>query len=123
MKSYNIVKKLEKEGYTISYKKWGYWDSVPHVEFDGFSFTIAELIYLKNGWQSINKDFIFNHVQHALNLAKFNNPVIIKKINEGHCNYSIYLIDSMEDYYMYKKKKFPYNNYWDIMNKLEKEVK
>jgi len=120
MKSVNIVKRLEKEGYNIIYKKWSYWDGVPHVEFDGFSFAIAEHVYLKNGWQGINLDFIYNHVQHALNLAKLNNPAILKKINEGRWDYSIYLIESMEDYYRYKKEKYPYNEYWEVINKLER---
>ena len=123
MKSYNIVKKLEKEGYKITFKKWYYWDNIPHVELEGFEFAIAECNYLENGWQGIKKDFIYQHVLSALNLAKLNNPIIIKKMNEGRWDYSIYLIKSMEDYYRYKKEKYPYNEYWDIINKLEKEVK
>lgn len=123
MKSVNIVRKLEKEGYKITFKKWSYWDGVPHVELEGFEFAIAECNYLENGWQGINKDFIYQHVLNALNLAKLNNPAILKKMNEGRWDYSIYLIESMQDYYIYKKGKYPFSEYWDIINKLEKEVK
>lgn len=122
MKSVNIIKKLEKEGYKIAFKKWSYWDNVPRVELDGFSFTIAEHVYLKNGWQGINKDFIFNHVQDALNLAKLNNPIILKKMNNGYWDYSIYLINSMEDYYLYKEKKYPFDDYYKVIEKLKKEL-
>lgn len=121
MKSANIVKKLEKEGYKIIFKKWAYWDGVPHVQLDGFSFAIAEHVYLKNT-QGINKDFIYQHVLNALNLAKLNNPLILKKMKEGYWDYNIYLIDSMEDYYRYKRKKYPFNEYWKVINKLEKEL-
>mgnify|MGYP000856085455 CR=1 FL=1 len=120
MKSVNIVKRLEKEGYKIVYKKWEYWDNIPHVELEGFEFAIAEYIYLENGWQGINKEFIYQHVQDALNLAQMNNPIILKAMNNGYWDYSIYLINNMKDYYMYKKGKFPYNEYWEVINKLEK---
>lgn len=125
MKSANIVKKLEKEGYTVVYKKWAYWDGVPHVEFDGFSFAIAEHVYLKNNLQGINKDFIYQHVLNALNLAEMNNPVILKKIQEVPSQewfYRQYLILNMEDYYRYKRKKYPFNEYWTVLQKLEKEI-
>lgn len=120
MKSENIVKKLEKEGYKITFKKWSYWDNVPHVQLEGFDFAIAEHVYFKNSWLGINKDFIYQHVQNAINLAKLNNPIILKKMNNGYWHYSIYLIDSMEDYYMYKKGKYPFNEYWEVLNKLER---
>lgn len=126
MKSDNIVKKLEKEGYNIAYKKWGYWNNIPHVELDGFDFTIAEYIYLENGWLGCNLDFIYNHVLDAINLAQVNNLILLKKIEKSPSEdyyYMQYMIRSMEDYYMYKKKKYPYNEYWNIINKLEKEIK
>lgn len=122
MKSVNIVKRLEKEGYKIVYKKWGYWDNIPHVKLKEFEFAIAEPIHLEGGWQGINLDFIYNHVQHALNLAKINNPTIFKKIKEGgDWTYGLYLIRNMEDYYRYKKKKYPFNEYWRVLEKIEKE--
>ena len=120
MKSYSIVKRLEKEGYKIVYKKWGYWNNIPHVQLNGFNFAIAEYTE-KNGGLGVNLDFIYQHVLNGLSLAKLNNPAILKKMNEGYWNYSIYLVDSMEDYYMYKKGKFPYSEYWEVINKLEKE--
>lgn len=122
MKSANIVKRLEKEGYEITFKKWSYWDGVPHVQLNGFDFAIAEHVYLKNNLQSINKDFVYQHVLNALNLAEMNNPIILKKIKEeGNWTYGVYLIRNMEDYYRYKKKEYPYNEYWTVLQKLEKE--
>ena len=120
MKSVNIVKRLEKEGYKIVYKKWEYWDNIPHVQLKGFDFIIAEYIYLENGCMGINKDFIYQHVQEALQLAQMNNPIILKTKNNNYWDYSIYLIDSMGDYYRYKKNKYPFNNYWEVINKLKK---
>ena len=124
MKSANITKKLEKEGYKIFYKKWGYWDNIPHVQLEGFEFAIAEYIYLENGWRGINLDFIYNHVQDALQLAQTNNPIILKKIKESPTEdyyYLQYMITNMEDYYRYRKKKYPFDNYWTVLQKLEKE--
>lgn len=125
MKSENIVKKLEKEGYKIIYKKWGYWDGVPHIQLDGFDFAIAEFTH-KSGWMGINLDFIYNQVRHALSLAKVNNPIILKKIEQvpwerGY--YGRYLIRDMENYYLYKKEKYPFDNYYQILEKLKKEFK
>ena len=124
MKSANIVKKLEKEGYRIFYKKWGYWDSIPHVQLDGFSFAIAEHVHLKNGWLGINLDFIFNQVQHALDIAQRNNPILLKKIEESPTEdwfYSRFLILTMEDYYRYKRKDYLYDEYWTVLDKLKEE--
>ena len=123
MKSINIIKKLEKEGYSITFKKWHYWDNVPHVEFDTFSFAIAEHVE-KNGWLGCNLNFIFSHVQQALYVAQKNNPTILKKIEESPAQeyyYSRYLILSMQDYYLYEKRYFPYDNYYKILEKLKKE--
>ena len=124
MKSDNIIKKLEKQGYKIIYKKWGYWDNIPHIQLDGFNFAIAET----TGKESIrlNLNFIFNEVLHAINIAKDINPILDKKINQDKMNnywYSRYKILSMEDYYSYRKDKFPYNESWDIMQKLNREFK
>ena len=69
MKSYNIVKRLEKEGYNIIHKKWAYWDHVPHVQLEGFEFIIAKIVW-NNNWQSCRVDFIFNEVQQALYIAQ-----------------------------------------------------
>ena len=123
MKSSNIIKRLEKEGYSITFKKWHYWDGVPVVQLDGFEFTIAEI----KGENSIylNLDFIFSHVQEAIYVAKKNNPIILKKIEESPAQswyYSRYLILSMEDYYMYKKQYYPYNEYYKVLEKLKSEV-
>lgn len=123
MKSENIIKKLEKQGYKIIYKKWGYWNNIPHVQLDGFDFAIAEYTY-QNGWTGCNLDFIYNQVQQALDLAKTYNPILLKKIEQAPWEdwYLIYMITSMEDYYIYKKDKFPYDRYWEVINKLEKEL-
>ena len=119
MKSHNIIKKLEKEGYSITYKKWGYWNNIPHVVLDGFSFAIAEYTHPQGGWLGVNKDFIYNHVLEALELAKMNNPILLKKIEAGW-DYTRYLILSMNDYYLYKKQKFPFNEYHEILEKLKR---
>ena len=124
MKSKNIVKKLEKQGYKIIYKKWHYWDNVPHVELDLFGFAIAEHTQ-KNEWLGINLDFIFSHVQEAIYVAKKNNPTILKKIEKSPAQswyYSRYLIMSMQDYYMYKKQKYPFDDYYKVLEKLKKEI-
>lgn len=122
MKSENIVKKLQKEGYSITFKKWSYWDGVPQVQLDGFSFAIAEM---KGETQiSLNLDFIFNHVQHALHVAEKNNPIFLRKIKEEpeNCYYmQQYLIRSMDDYYLYKNGACPYENYHNVLEKLKKE--
>lgn len=124
MKSVNIVKRLEKQGYEITYKKWSYWDGVPHVELDGFSFAIAEIE--GEEWISLNLDFIYNHVEDALYIAKRNNPIFIKKIEESPAQswyYSRWLILSMQDYYEFKKQIYPYDEYYSILQKLKKEYK
>ena len=124
MKSSNIVKKLQKEGYTIIYQKWGYWNNIPHVQLEGFDFAIAET----TGKESIglNLDFIYNEVLHAIVIAKDINPILDKKINQDKVNnywYNRYKILSMEDYYLSRKDKYPYNESWDIMQKLNREFK
>lgn len=124
MKSDNIVKKLEKEGYKVEYKKWGYWDNIPHVQLEGFKFAIAET----KGKESIrlNLDFIFNEVLHAISIAEDVNPILDKKINQDKINnywYSQYKILSMEDYYLYRKDKPPYNESWDVLQRLNREFK
>lgn len=125
MKAYNIVKKLEKEGYEVVYKKWGYWNNIPHVQLEGFDFVIAERVW-RNNWQSCRIDFIYNEVLHALTLAKDTNPILLKKIKQVPSEswyYSRYLILSMEDYYQYKKNIYPYNESWEVMQRLNREFK
>lgn len=124
MKSYNIVKKLEKEGYTIKYKRWSYWDGVPHVEFEGFDFAIAKIISRDN-WQSCRVNFVYNEVRQALYIAERNNPVFLKKIEEEpgeDWHYSGYLIRNMGDYEAYKKNEYPFNHYYKVLEKLKKEL-
>lgn len=125
MKSDNIVKKLEKEGYKIFYKKWGYWDSIPHVQLNGFDFAIAEYIH-QNNWLGCNLDFIFNQVQEALDIAQRNNPLFIKKIEQvpfEQWYYSRFLILSMEDYFLYKKNLHPFDDeYYAALEKLKKDL-
>lgn len=124
MKSYNIVKKLEKEGYKIYYKKWNYWDGIPHVELDGFEFTIADRVW-KDNWQGCQLDFIYNEVLQALYIAEKNNPVFLKKIEQVPFEswyYSRYLILSMLDYYNYMEGVYPFNEYYQILEKLKKEL-
>ena len=121
MKSENIIKKLKKEGYSITFKKWHYWDNVPHVELDGFDFAIVEHVHC-NGWLNCNLDFIYNHVQEALHVAKKNNPVFLKKIEQSPAQgwyYGRWLILSMQDYYTYKKQKYPFNEYYPVLQKLK----
>ena len=125
MKSENIIKKLEKEGYKIIYKKWGYWDGIPHVELDGFSFAIAEKT-ARGNMQGCILDFIFNEVLHAITIAKDMNPILLKKIKQTPGEgwyYSRYLILSMEDYYLLRRDKYPYNESWTVLQKLNKEFK
>ena len=125
MKSENIVKKLEKEGYKIVYKKWEYWDDIPHVVLDGFDFAIVEHVYLENGWQGCLVDFIYNHVQEALYVAKKNNPIFFKKIKEVPWEgwyYGSYLILSMEDYFNYKKGIYPFNGYYKELERLKNQL-
>ena len=124
MKSGNIVKKLEKEGYNIIYKKWSYWDGIPHVQLDGFDFAIAET----KGKESIglNLNFIFNEVLHAISIAEDVNPILDKKINQDKINnywYNRYKILSMEDYYLSRKNRYPYDENWEVMQKLNREFK
>lgn len=124
MKSVNIVKRLEKEGYNIIYKKWSYWDDVPHVELDGFDFSIAKIISRDN-WQSCRVDFIYNEVRQALYIAERNNPVFLKKIEEEPWNdwyYSRYLIRSMGDYETYKKDRDFFHEYYKVLERLKKEL-
>ena len=125
MKNVNIVTKLKREGYNIIYKKWAYWDSVPHVELDGFDFAIAEIKHRRN-WQSCRIDFVYHEVQQALHVAQKNNPIILKKIKEMPGEdwfYSRYLIRNMGDYYQYKKGIYPFNrDYSRVLEKLKKEL-
>ena len=125
MKSSNIVKKLQKEGYKIIYKKWGYWDSIPHVQLDEFDFAIAERTSRGN-MQGCILDFIYNEVLHALTLAKDTNPILLKKIKQVPSEswyYGRYLILSMEDYYLLRKNKYPYNESWEVLQRLNREFK
>ena len=124
MKSSNIVKKLQKEGYKIIYKKWGYWNNIPHVQLNEFNFAIAEYTET-NGWMGCNLDFIFNQVQHALDIVRRNNPILLKKIEQVPLEdwyYSQYLILNMEDYYQYKKKRYHFNDYYKVLEQLKNEV-
>ena len=120
MKSKNIVKKLEEQGYKIYYKKWSYWDGVPVVQLDGFEFTIAEI---KGGtWISLNLNFIYNHVLEALDIAQRNNPIFLRKIKESPAQswyYSRWLILNMDDYYDYMKGQYPFNEYYEVLEKLK----
>ena len=125
MKNDNIVKRLQKEGYKITFKKWEYWDSIPHVQLDGFEFAIAEKKH-KGNWQSCQVDFIYNEVLHALTLAKDSNPILLKKIKQVPSEswyYGRYLILSMEDYYLLRKNKYPYNESWEVLQRLNREFK
>ena len=122
MKSTNIVKRLEKEGYKIIYKKWGYWDNIPHVQLEGFDFTIADKVW-KDNWQGCCLDFVYNEVLQALYIAERNNPVFLKKIEQVPLEqwyYGRYLILSMEDYYQYKKGVYPFNGYNKELERLKK---
>ena len=121
MKSDNIVKRLEKEGYKITFKKWGYWNNIPHVQLDGFDFTIAETVW-SDGWQDCQLDFIYNEVLHAITIAKDVNPILDKKINQDKINnywYNRYKILSMDDYYLFKKNKYPYNETKEVLKKIK----
>lgn len=114
MKSENIIKRLEKEGYEITYKRWSYWDNVPHVELDGFSFAIAEHTQQGNSL-GLNLNFIYNEVLNAISTAQRIN----KKLDESkNYHYNIYKILSMEDYYRYKKDLYPYNELWHILKRI-----
>ena len=46
MKKSNLIKRLEKERYIITYEKVGYWDNIPVVKIDNNSFfdNIIELV-------------------------------------------------------------------------------
>ena len=124
MKSNNIVKRLEKEGYSITFKKWAYWDGVPHVQLQGFDFAIAKIVS-RNNWQSCRVDFVYNEVRQALYIAQKNNPVFLKKIEEAPCEewlYGRYLILNMDHYEAYKKNLYPFDHYYKILEKLKKEL-
>jgi len=126
MKSNNIIKKLENQGYKITFKKWGYWNNIPHVQLNGFNFAIAEYVHFSSGSMGINLDFIYNHVLEALDVVKTNNLILLKKIEESPTEdwlYSRYIIRSMEDYYSYKKNIYPFDDeYWTILEQLKNEV-
>ena len=79
MKVDNIVKKLEREGYEIIYKKWGYWDGIPFVKLDGFDFAIVEGITINNSY-TINMEFVYNHVLDAISIAEEYNYLILDLI-------------------------------------------
>lgn len=122
MKIENIIKKLEKQGYTVEWKKWAYWN-VPTVKLkNGDIFFIAET----TGKQSIglNLNFIFNDVLHGISIAESINPILDKKINQDEINnywYNRYKILSMEDYYLYRKNIFPYDDIWNVLQRLNIE--
>lgn len=125
MKSENIIKNLKKDGYKIIYKKWGYWDGVPHVQLDGFDFAIAEGI-LHYGSYGINMDFIYNHVLDATTVAENTNYSILRLIEskpEKGYEYEPYLILSMQDYYRYLKGQFPWDYWSDVIKSLKEEHK
>jgi hypothetical protein len=58
MKNSNIVKKLEKLGKTVEYKKFGYWDNIAHC--DGTA--IAEYTRPQYNSVGIETDFKFDDV-------------------------------------------------------------
>ncbi len=125
MKIDNIIKKLEKKGYTVEWKKWQYW-VVPSIKLkNGDIFYIADRVW-KDNWQGCRLDFIYNEVLHAISIAEDVNPILDKKINQDKINnywYSQYKILSMEDYYLYRKNKYPYNESWEVLQKLNREFK
>lgn len=125
MKSVNIIKRLEKEGYEIIYKKWQNWNTIPYIRLDGFDFTIAKKVHDEN-LGSCKLDFVYHEVQEALDIARKNNPLFIKKIEQSpseNWRYGRYLILNMGDYYAYKKGKYPFHFYFPVLDKLKKEFK
>ena len=118
MKSKNIIKKLEKQGFKISYKKWAYWDNIPHIEMEKFSFAIAEMRGGIGGNSlSLNLDFVFNEVLNAISTSQWIN----KKLDESkNYYYNMYKILSMQDYYNYKKNLYPYRELWHILQKINR---
>mgnify|MGYP001274314708 FL=1 len=123
MKVDNIVKKLEREGYEIIYKKWGYWDGIPFVKLDGFDFAIVEGITINNSY-TINMEFVYNHVLDAISIAEEYNYLILDLIKNKPVeayNYEPYLILSMQDYYHYKKELFPWDNWSHTWKQLNSE--
>lgn len=118
MKVNNIIKNLKKDGYKIIYKKWGYWDGVPHIQLDGFDFAIVEGVTVNNSY-TINMDFVYNHVLDATATAENVNYYILRLIEarpQKAYEYNPYLILSMEDYYRYLKNQFPWD-YWSHTKK------
>ena len=61
MKSANIVKNLKKRGYTVEFRRFSWWDNIPHVGRT----AIAER-YCINGNQCIRTDFKFSDVLDAI---------------------------------------------------------
>ncbi len=122
MKINNIIRNLKKDGFKIIYKKWGYWDSIPHIPLDGFDFAIVEGVTINNSY-TINMDFVYNHVLDATTTAENVNYYILRLIEANPkktYEYEIYLITSMQDYYKYLKREFPWD-YWENVKKYLKE--
>lgn len=85
MKSSNIVKMLERAGYSVDFGKFNYWDGVPYVFNEGREhvFKIAD-ISSENNWVGLVLDFKFKDVLLAL-----------RKWENGED------VFSMEDYYYF----------------------
>ena len=75
MKKSNLIKKLEKEGYTVDYEKISYWDNIPVVEIGNCKLALESFIYNRdynNFTINYYNNTTFNQVMDRINYIKNN---------------------------------------------------
>ena len=106
----NIIKKLEKEGYTIESGKFDYWQVTKIIIDEKNYLLLADGVY-SNGSYGVIEDFKYSDVIDAIETIKR-----VNKYFKGMINNSLDKITSMGEYFLYKEGKFPYE--YDIVNKI-----
>lgn len=76
MKMKNIVKKLEKMGYEVNYKKYIYWDNIGYViNKDGYiTYLVADVYSANRSTTIVEEDskFTFKYVLECIEDGRFN---------------------------------------------------
>lgn len=70
MNKTNLITYLEKQGYTVTLVKWGYWTGVPSIELEHCSVIFAEAVTGRGGDMGINVDFTKSQVNQIIEISK-----------------------------------------------------
>ena len=73
MKKSNLIKRLEKEGYTITYEKVDYWDNIPVVKIGNSRLALESFIHNRdynNFTISYYENTTYKQVMERINYIK-----------------------------------------------------